>query len=192
VPTRVAAPPPERIAPVALTGTPGTGKSAVAAKLTPRWTTVEVSDLALRFGAGRPVRAGVEVDLARLGRRFRATARSDLPDVIVGHLAHLLPIRDAVVLRCQPVQLARRLSRARRGSVVDRRANVEAEATDVVLVEALSLGRRVWEVDTTGRSVAAVARAVGEIVRTRHRPGAGSVDWLADPQVTDYLLRRVR
>jgi len=192
VPERVAGHPAYRTDRIALTGTPGTGKSAVAAALPRRFATAEVSALALGLGAGHRIPGGVEVDLAKLARRMRVTPEADLPQVVVGHLAHLLPIRDAIVLRCQPVELARRLGRARRGSASDRRANVEAEATDVVLVEALSLGRRVWEVDTTERSVAAVARAVGTIVRTRRRPGAGSVDWLSDPQVTDYLLRRGR
>jgi adenylate kinase len=179
----------ERTARIALTGTPGTGKTAVAAALSRRWTSAEVSELAIRYGSGRRIRSGVEVDLARLGRRMGAAPEEELPVIVVGHLAHLLPIGDAIVLRCQPVELARRLQRAKRGSESDRRANVEAEATDVVLVEALSLGRRIWEVDTTGRSVPAVARAVASIVRTRRRPSAGSVDWLSDPQVTEYLLR---
>jgi adenylate kinase len=174
---------------MALTGTPGTGKSAVASALPRRWTAVEVADLALQLGAGKRIRQGVEVDLARLARRMRSAEEPELPDVVVGHLAHLLPIGDAIVLRCRPIELARRLGRARRGSDADRRANVEAEATDVVLVEALSLGRRVWEIDTTGRSVASVARAVAAILRKRPRPDAGAVDWLSDPQVTDYLLR---
>ena len=192
MPERVGATSAEGTARVALTGTPGTGKSAVGARLRRRWRTEEVADLALRLGAGRRLRRGVEVDLVRLSRRLRVAPDRTLPVVVVGHLAHLLPVSDVVVLRCHPVELARRLGRARRGNAGDRRANVEAEATDVVLVEALSLGRRVWEVDTTGRSVESVARRVAAIVRSRRRPAVGAVDWLSDPAVTDYLLRRQR
>ena len=130
-----------------------------------------------------------QVDLAALAARFRSTAVAQLPVVVVGHLAHLLPIRDAIVLRCHPVELGRRLERAHRGRGADRRANVEAEATDVVLLEALGLGRRIWEVDTSGRSVADVAREVSSLVRRRPRARYGAVDWLGDPTVTDYLLR---
>ena len=71
-------------------------------------------------------------------------------------------------------------------------APVVAETTDVVLLEALRRRRRVWEVDTTGRSVADVAREVDAIVRDRAGPHHGSVDWLADPLVTDYLLPALR
>ncbi|MCI4354766.1 MAG: AAA family ATPase [Thermoplasmata archaeon] len=175
---------------VALTGTPGTGKTAVAAALGPEWTHEEVAGLALRLGAGRKISGGVEVDLDRLAARVRTGPSAGLPTIVVGHLAHLLPIRDAIVLRCRPIELARRLARSRRGSAADRRANVEAEATDVVLVEALERRRRVWEIDTTRRSIASVAREVATIVRRRADPGRARVNWLADPGVTDFLLRR--
>lgn len=182
---------PRPLACVALTGTPGTGKTAVARELGGRLASAEVADLAIALDAARPLAHGVEVDLPRLATRL-ARSREPLPALVVGHLAHLLPVADAIVLRCHPVELARRLARARRGSAEDRRANVEAEATDVVLLEALSLGRRVWELDTTERSVPSVARAVSRLVARRPRASAGGVDWLADPAVTDYLLRRVR
>jgi len=174
--------------PVALTGTPGTGKSSVARALSSRFTVIEVVDLARALGAARPVPGNVEVDLGRLRRRLRARSAWPEVDLVVGHLAHLLPVRDIVVLRCHPVELERRLRRARRGSPSDRRENAAAEAIDVVLLEALGPGRRVWEVDTTGRSVASVSRAVARRLRDRGRSSYGDVDWLADPVVTAHLL----
>jgi adenylate kinase len=154
-----------------------------------RWSVEEVGPLAARLGAGRRIRDGTQVDLSRLSARIRAASPGLVPEIVVGHLAHLLPIRDAIVLRCHPVTLGRRLTQARRGSRSDRRANVEAEATDVVLLEALGLGRRVWEVDTTHRSVASVAREVAALAARRPLARYGSIDWLSDPRVTDYLLR---
>jgi adenylate kinase len=168
--------------PVALTGTPGTGKSSVAAALRGRRTSLEVSEWALASHAGRRRGRGVAVDLARLPRR--------LPDVdlLVGHLAHLVPVRDVIVLRCHPIELLRRLRAARRGSDAERRANAEAEALDFVLWEALRPGRRVWEIDTSGRSVADVARAVDRAWRRRGPSRYGRTDWLRDSAVTEHLL----
>ncbi len=179
-------------APVALTGTPGTGKSAVARQLAPALRAIEVGDLALHLGAGRRRPKGVEVDLRRLGRRLHRRGALSGIDLVVGHLAHLLPLRHVVVLRCDPRELARRLGRARRGTARERRANAEAEALDVVLVEAVRAGRRVWEVDTSGRSVAAVAREVARHVRARGPSRYGRIDWLADARVTEGLLDRGR
>jgi adenylate kinase len=175
--------------PIALTGTPGTGKTQVARRSRP-FRTVEVADLALAWGLARRIPGGVEVDLPRVIRRARAPGSLHGIDVVVGHLAHLLPLRDVVVLRCHPVELDRRLRAARRGSIRSRAQNVAAEATDVIRWEARGPGRRVRQVDTTGCSVSQVAREVVAFVRSR-RPGRPiRIDWLSDPKVTDYLLDR--
>ncbi|HYB79096.1 MAG TPA: AAA family ATPase [Thermoplasmata archaeon] len=176
-------------APVALTGVPGTGKSSAAARLAPGLRSVEVGDLALAWRLARRSSSGaVSVDLGRLRQRFRR-APPDV-DLVVGHLAHLLPLRDVVVLRCHPEVLLRRLRGARRGSRTDRQENYVAEALDLVLAEAIRPGRRVWEVDTTHRSPAEVGRIVRRFVRTRPPSRYGGVDWLADPRVTEHLLPR--
>lgn len=173
-------------APVALTGVPGTGKSTTAARLAPDLRSIEVSDLALITGNARRAGRSVTVNLGRLSREYRRNRPR--VDMVVGHLSHLLPVRDVVVLRCHPETLFERLERAGRGSRRDRRENFEAEALDVVLFEAVRPGRRVWEVDTTHRTPDAVARVVARIVRARPPPSWGRIDWLADPVVTEHLL----
>lgn len=174
---------------VALTGTPGTGKTTIGRRLG-RTDAIEVRDLALRLGAGRRIgRTEVEVDLGKLLSRYRRYQRSHPSGVLVGHLAHLLPVAYVILLRCHPRELDRRLRRARRraGAVAE---NVLAEALDVILVEALRRRLPIYEVDTTGVSPAATARAVRRILARRPRPRYGHIHWLSDPSVTAQLLRR--
>ena len=175
------------MAAVALTGTPGTGKSTVAERLGPSWRTLEVGELAHRLGTGHRRGRDWVVDLAATARAWRAL-RVPPAEVVVGHLAHLLPVRDVIVLRCHPRELAQRLARSRPGAEADLRANLVAEATDAILVEAVDLRRRVWEVDTTGRSPTSVAREVARRLRSRGSPSYGRVDWLADAWVGEHLL----
>lgn len=176
--------------PVALTGTPGTGKSSVARGLARTWRVVEVGTCALEWGYATHRPGGTVVDLPALRRAFASLHRKDPHDVYVGHLAHLLPIRDVVVLRCHPLELAGRLARGRRGRPREQSENVAAEALDVVLVEARGPQRRLWEVDTTGRPLSGVVRSVARRLRYRGRSSYGRLSWLSDPSVTDYLLER--
>lgn len=176
--------------PVALTGTPGTGKSSVARFLASELRSIEVGALALRCGAARRTARGFEVDLDRLRSVLRRPRAWSGVDLVVGHLAHRLPVREVIVLRCHPEELAQRLRRAHHGTARDRRENYAAEALDVILFEAIRPNRRVWEVDSTGRSLAEVARSVERRLRRRGRSSYGRIDWLADPRVTAHLLDR--
>jgi len=176
--------------PAALTGTPGTGKSAVGRLLAGAFGVLEVDELARRHGAARGAGRAVEIDLVRLRQALREPTAWGNADLIVGHLAHLLPVREAIVLRCHPVELLARLRRGRRGSPADRHANFVCEATDVVVGEALAERRPVYEIDTTGRSAGAVAREVRQRVAAGGPTRVGTVDWLSDPAVTKHLLDR--
>ena len=173
---------------IALTGTPGTGKSS-ASRLLPYDEPIEVRDLALRLGAGkRTGRHHVEVDLTRLISSFRRHRSAHPAGLVVGHLAHLLPVQYTIVLRCHPLELRARLRRARRPARAIRE-NLLAEALDVVLVEALGRGTPVYEIDTTRRRPSEVARLVGRVIVRRPAARYGEVRWLADPRVTEQLLR---
>lgn len=172
---------------LALTGTPGTGKSAVGRALARQGVpVVPVAEAARRLGAVAGFdrrRRTPEVDVRRLGRaldRELAAARGDV--VLEGHLAHHLPVDGAVVLRCPPSVLARRLRRRRWGDAKVRE-NVCAEALGVIVTEAVeSLGRKaVYEFATSGvapaRSAALVRRVLAGTARGLR---AGEIDYLEE------------
>jgi adenylate kinase len=172
---------------LALTGTPGTGKSAVGRALARKGVhVVSVSDAARRLGAVTGIdarRRSAEVDVRRLGRALARELASSEGDVVLeGHLSHHLPVDSAFVLRCPPAVLARRLRR-RRWPEAKVRENVCAEALGVIVTEAVeSLGRRsVFEFSTSGvaagRSAALVRRVLaGQAKGLR----AGNIDYLEE------------
>jgi len=182
---------PRTLRAIALTGTPGTGKSTVAHRLRPPLKAAEVGDLALALGVGRRSRSAITVDLPRLADRLLRLPRVGQPDVIVGYLAHRLPVARAVVLRLHPLDLDRRL-RQRGDGDAERIANVGAEALDLMAIEARNAGAPVVEIDVTGRSAAGVARTVEALVRDRPPSRRANPRWLADARVTDWLLRHAR
>lgn len=173
---------------VALTGTPGTGKTTVARMISEERSVVEVGELARQFGAALGGPEAVVVDLERLADSFRHHPTRVSAQVVVGHLAHLLPIRDVVVLRCHPVELGRRLVSSHRGNLRSRRENMLAEAVSVVTAEAAARRRNIFEVDTTRIPPSRVAQKVAAWIAGARRPSWGAVDWLRDPAVTEHLL----
>jgi adenylate kinase len=161
---------------VALTGTPGVGKTTVASLVQSR-PVLYVNILAEREGAivGFDDEMGsAEVDTERLAA---AVSEMEGPVLLEGHLSHLLGVGLAIVLRCSPSVLAARLL-GKGWSEPKTAENLEAEAVDVILVESLETVPSVCEIDTTNMAVEDVARAVEEILSGESQKyPVGNVDW---------------
>jgi adenylate kinase len=175
---------------VGITGTPGVGKTSVCRMLGKMGCpVVSVNRLVAgheEFVSGYDRKRKVrEVDTGKI-RRFlkRDTAQvqpGKSPVFIDSHYSHLLGVDIAIVLRCAPAELRRRLRRKRYASRKIRE-NVEAEALDSVLIESIcTLGKdKVFEIDTTGMTASRAARAALGIIKnpgTRKKYRAGKTDW---------------
>lgn len=158
---------------VALTGTPGTGKTTLAEPLADLlgvdviYLNEEIrgQDLVEGYDEGTAV-----ADLDAVRREFQGA-----DDVVIeGHLSHHLEADVAVVLRCRPDVLYERLRK--RFDDEKARENAEAEALDVVLAEAIEHQDVVIEVDTTRESPGDIAEEIAGYVRDGG-PRTGVVDW---------------
>ena len=161
---------------IAVTGTPGTGKTAACALLK-GVTVVDLRKLAMEHADEFTVdkkRGSMEVD-PRVLRKFIPKEKEVV--VIEGHLSHLMKPDITIVLRCSPKVLRRRLAK-RHWSEKKIQENVEAEAVDVILIEALEACKKVFEIDTTEMTARKVANAIASIIsgeRGKYRPG--DIDW---------------
>jgi len=161
---------------IAVTGTPGVGKTSACA-FVKNMRVVHVSDLLDELGLATGYdskRKTKVVDTTKLAREV-----DKLPGdmLLEGHLSHLLHPDVAVVLRCSPAVLEKRL-RTKGWSEKKVRENVEAEAVDVILIEAMECVPTVLEIDTTKKRPTKVGAALEEIISgERKKYRAGRVDW---------------
>lgn len=168
---------------VSITGTPGTGKSSAGAILAKTgYQVVELGDLVKQHGLHDgldELRGSLEVDPEKLSAQLpKLLPKGDV--ILVGHLSHLVPTNLIVVLRCRPSVLEKRLQN-RGWPIAKIKENVEAEALDVILIEAVESGVEVLEVDTTTMEPKDVAGAVEEMLRgERKKYQVGNVDWSSE------------
>lgn len=166
---------------VALTGTPGTGKTTVAERVGTDLEVVHLNRLIEAEGLTTGVDAERESWIADLGAvRAWLAGRDDV--LIESHLAHRLDVDRVIVLRCRPEALEQRLlDRGDPAAKADE--NAEAEALDVALAEAAAEHGEdaVYELDTSDRPPEAVAREVEAVIDGRREPAVGTVSYI------DYL-----
>jgi len=162
---------------IAVTGTPGVGKTTIAKLLSERlgYEYVDLKEFAVSNGLGEPIGGEIAIDVERLPEVARAKL-SGKKAVVDGHLSHFIPADVVIVLRTDPRVLAKRLeSRGySRGKIAD---NVEAELIDLILVEALERAERVVEVDTTGKTPGDVVDEILHFLHTGTKKRVGVVDW---------------
>jgi len=177
---------------ILITGTPGVGKSILAAKLSKKLdchhvdisTLVKTKRLYTRVDKKRRT---LVADKRRLRLAMDKIIRVNKNRCIVistHYVGDFLPtrqVKSCFVLRLNPEKLRRRLI-SRRWSRSKIRENVEAELIGVCLFEAVGLLglKRVHEIDTTGKSSAKVLREVTNLLSRKKRDfgNAGVVDWL--------------
>ncbi len=166
---------------IAVTGTPGTGKTTATELLETDLDVVHLNDLIAEEGLSigeDPDRGSLVADLDAIDERL-----SDADDVVVeSHLSHHLNVDRVAVLRCRPDVLVERL-RGRGESEAKATENADAEALDVILSESVDRHGTdaVYEIDTTDRSPRAVASEIESVVSGERAPSAGTVDF------TEYL-----
>ncbi|MFP8889226.1 adenylate kinase family protein [Natrialbaceae archaeon A-CW2] len=181
---------------VAVTGTPGTGKTTATRLLEDRiqdgaeervphesgaldgFEVVHLNEVLESEGLYTDVDADRDSKVADLeALEAHLEGRDDV--IIESHLAHHLPVDRVAVLRCAPESLESRL--LERGETEAKaRENVESEALDVILAEAVDRHglESVYEIDTTDLEPAAVATALESVLSGEREPSAGTVDFV--------------
>lgn len=164
---------------VALTGTPGVGKTSLAKVAAANgWRVVDVKAWARAEGCVAGFDAEDEADAIDIDALAQRVAPDDGSKVLYeGHLSHFLDLDQVWVVRCDPRVLRGRLQ-ARKYRPAKVLENLEAEALDLILQEALDLSPAVIQRDGTRRSPEALFQSFADAGRAALKgPDLEPVDW---------------
>ncbi|HUW68259.1 MAG TPA: adenylate kinase family protein [Candidatus Nanoarchaeia archaeon] len=165
---------------IALTGTPGTGKTTICNFLIKSFKIIDLNKLVidegLHFGQDEE-RGSLIADLDALNEKVHAILKDETSTVVIeGHLSHYLSGYDAIIiLRTRPEVLGKRLET--RGYTREKiTENIEAEALDVILIEAVELNEKVYEVETTTFSPIQASLEIQSIIQLLEAEDFGQLE----------------
>ncbi|MCD6367577.1 MAG: adenylate kinase family protein [Candidatus Aenigmarchaeota archaeon] len=163
---------------IAISGTPGTGKTEVSKELSKilNYTYIDLNELIEKGGLVEGFdskRKSKIVDTKKL-------EKLEIPDnsVIDGHLSHFIPVDLVIILRTRPNILKKRLeNKGWNSSKVQE--NVDAEILGICSSEAEDNGQKFVEIDTTDKNPREIAELIKEMIES-NKFDTEEIDWLED------------
>ncbi len=172
---------------IAITGTPGTGKTSVSKILIRNgYEIIDLNKIACQKDfiiSNDEIRDSKIVDIEKLNDYiFNNYKKKDLI-IVEGHLSHLLNcVEKVIVLRCHPDKLKINLSK-KKWNEKKIKENVEAEILDIILSETVENHKEksIFEINTTDLSIDVTANLIIEIIKNKFKNmkkyKIGKIDW---------------
>ncbi len=184
---------------IVITGTPGTGKTSVSRKLVEEINGLHIDvsryviDNRIYIGYDEYRRSYI-IDEEKLVEKLESIIRkSDKPVVIDIHYPEILDpnmVDYVIILRTNPLELEKRLSKRKDWPLHKIRENVMAEILGVITSNVLEHypEEKVYEIDTTNKNIEEIVREIIAIIRGERKSRVKKwIDWLEliGPRILD-------
>ncbi len=167
---------------ISITGTPGTGKSHVAKALAKQLNAnlIEIKKLVDTNKVPYIIdkkRQTKTVEIKELQKAVNKNIVKGKPNIIEGHLSHLLRSDMVIILRTDPVLLKHRLKK-RKWSEAKIKENHHAEILGIITQEAMQRSR-VFEIDTSRQKPSVVSSIIAKLLNNHsaRKYRVGNIDW---------------
>lgn len=168
---------------IAITGVPMVGKTSVAEALAKKlnYRLVKINELAeeLKAYEGYDKKRHAKIlDMDKLEKEIKKL-KGNL--ILEGHVSHEFPVDVVIVLRCNPDILEKRLKERYPDKPEKVKENVEAEILGVITSEAIMHNKKVYEVDTSDKTLDQTVEDILKILEGKTEGyEIGTIDWLKD------------
>jgi len=166
---------------IAVSGVPGTGKTEISKLLSKKinYKLISINELAEQLDAFVGYDKEMESKILDMNKLKKKIKKLKGNIILEGHTSHLFLVDTVIVLRCNPEILKERLEKRYPSNHSKVQENLEAEILGVITSEAIMNNKKVYEIDTSGKSV---EKNVDEILKILDGKTddfrVGKIDWL--------------
>jgi len=166
---------------IAISGTPCTGKTEVSKLLSKKFNykLIQVNELAEKLNAFTGYDKKRQCKILDMDKLEKEINKIKYNVVIEGHTSHLFPVDVVIILRCSPEILKKRLEKRYPSNSSKVQENLEAEILGVITSEAVMNNKKIYEVDTSDKSVKESVDDILKVLRGKTQEfKIGKIDWL--------------
>jgi len=166
---------------ISISGTPCTGKTEVSKLLSKKlnYKLTQINELAEKLNAFTGYDKKRECKILDMNKLEKEINKIKGNVIIEGHTSHLFPVDLVIILRCDPEILKKRLEKRYPSNPLKVQENLEAEILGVITSEAVMNNKKVYEVDTSDKSVEESVDDVLKILGGKTEEfKIGKIDWL--------------
>jgi len=166
---------------ISISGVPTTGKTEISKLLSKKlnYKLISINEFAEELDAFVGYDKERESRILDMDRLKKEITKLKGNIIIEGHTSHLFPGDIVIVLRCNPEILKKRLEKKYPSNNLKVQENLEAEILGVITSEAVMNNKKVYEIDTSEKSV---EENVDDILKTikgnTKKFKVGKIDWL--------------
>jgi len=166
---------------ISISGTPCSGKTEVSKLLSKRlkYKLIQVNELAEKLKAFTGYDKKRECKILDMKKLEREINKIKENVIIEGHTSHLFHVDLAIILRCNPEVLKKRLEKRYPKNNLKVKENLEAEILGVITSEAIMTNKNVCEIDTAYKKPEGVVDNILEMLRGNiNKFKVSKIDWL--------------
>jgi len=166
---------------IAISGVPGTGKTEISKLLSKKlnYKLVSINEFAEELDAFIGYDKKMESRILDMNKLKKEIKKLKGNIILEGHTSHLFPVDVVIVLRCNPEILKKRLEKRFPSNRLKVQENLEAEILGVITSEAIMNNKKVYEIDTSEKSVEQSVNDILKILKGKTDEfKIGKIDWL--------------
>ena len=166
---------------IAISGVPGTGKTEISKLLSKKlnYKLVSINEFAEELDAFIGYDKEMESRILDMDKLKKEIKKLKGNIILEGHTSHLITVDIIIVLRCNPDILKKRLEKTFPSNPLKVQENLEAEILGVITSEAIMNNKKVYEIDTSEKSVEQSVNDILRILKGKTEEfKIGKIDWL--------------